>query len=123
MLALPQGSVHSQEAGELIRFLTAPDAQRSVALELGYNPTRRALYADEMLIRARPLLSDLYPVFLAAKPRPVTPHYLVLSQALQPEVSAVVVGRKTPREALNAARRQIERVLGSREVSGIRDGL
>ncbi len=123
MLAVPSGSPHRQEAGELIRFLTAPDAQRSVALEMGYNPTRRALYADGALVESRPLLKDLYPIFLAARPRPVTPYYLILSQALQPEVSAVVVGRKTPRVALDAARRQVTRVMGARDVSGVMDGL
>ena len=123
MLAVPSGSPHRQEAGELIRFLTAPDAQRSVALEMGYNPTRRALYADGALVESRPLLKDLHPIFLAARPRPVTPYYLILSQALQPEVSAVVVGRKTPRVALDAARRQVTRVMGARDVSGVMDGL
>ena len=78
---------------------------------------------DESLIAARPLLADLYPIFLAARPRPVTPYYSVLSQALQPEVSAVVVGRKTPREALDAARRQVARIIGARELSGATDGL
>jgi multiple sugar transport system substrate-binding protein len=123
MLALPQGSAHQQEAGELIRFLTSPETQRLVALEMGYNPTRRALYADETLVEARPLLKNLYPIFLEARPRPVTPYYLLLSQALQPEVSAVVVGRKTPREALEAARRQVTRIIGSRDLSVAVEGL
>jgi len=123
MLAAPQASPHQQEVGELIRFLTSPDAQRLVALEMGYNPTRRALYSEKSLIEARPLLKDLYPIFLEARPRPVTPYYLLLSQALQPEVSAVVVGRKTPREALDAVRRQVTRILGGRELPRVANGL
>ncbi|MDH5626615.1 MAG: ABC transporter substrate-binding protein [Nitrospira sp.] len=123
MLAAPQASSHQQEVGELIRFLTSPDAQRLVALEMGYNPTRRALYSEKSLIEARPLLKDLYPIFLEARPRPVTPYYLLLSQALQPEVSAVVVGRKTPREALDAVRRQVTRILGGRELPRVANGL
>jgi trehalose/maltose transport system substrate-binding protein len=123
MLAVPMSSPHQKEAGELIRFLTSPDAQRVVALEMGYNPTRRALYGDASLIEARPLLKDLYPIFLEARPRPVTPYYLLLSQALQPEVSAVVVGRKTPRAALESVHRQVTRILGSRELSVAANGL
>ena len=123
MLAMPQGSAHPQETGELIRFLTSPYAQRLVALEMGYNPTRRALYAEERLVEARPLMKDLYPIFLEARPRPVTPYYLLLSQALQPEVSAVVVGRKTPREALDALRRQVTRIVGSRDLLVEMEGL
>ncbi|WP_455387901.1 extracellular solute-binding protein, partial [Petrachloros mirabilis] len=123
MLAMPRASTHQQEVGELIRFLTSPDAQRLVAMGMGYNPTRRALYSDESLVEARPLLKDLYPIFLEARPRPVTPYYLLLSQALQPEVSAVVVGRKTPREALDAVRRQVTRIVGSPDLPVPVEGL
>lgn len=123
MLAVPQGSSHRQEAGELIRFLTSPESQHLVALEMGYNPTRRALYSDEALVEALPLLKDLYPIFLEARPRPVTPYYLMLSEALQPEVSAVVVGRKTPREALDAVRRQVTRIVGNPDLLGAREDL
>lgn len=123
LLAMPRGAAHPREAGELIRFLTSTDAQRRIAMELGYHPTRRSLYIDERLIGARPMLKDLYPIFLEARPRPITPYYLLLSQAVQPEVSAVVVGRKTPREALDGARRQVARMIGTRDRASATDGL
>jgi len=122
MLAMPSGTSHPHETGELIRFLTSPDAQRRIALEIGYNPTRRALYSDASLVESRPLLNDLYPIFLEARPRPITPYYLLLSQALQPEVSAVVVGRKTAGEALDAVRRQLTRILGSSDLPIVAGG-
>jgi multiple sugar transport system substrate-binding protein len=112
MLAMPNSSPHREVVGELISFLTSPDAQRKVAVELGYNPVRRALYADESLLELRPLLKDLYPILLEARPRPVTPYYLLLSQAVQPEISAVVVGRKSPKEALDAIRRRVDQIMG-----------
>lgn len=112
MLAMPNNSTHQKVVGELISFLTSPDAQRRIAIELGYNPVRRALYADESLLELRPLLKDLYPILVDARPRPVTPYYLLLSQAIQPEVSAVVVGRKSPKEALTVIRRRVGQILG-----------
>ena len=112
MLAIPTSSPHQRVVGELISFLTSPDTQRKIAMELGYNPVRRALYTDQSLLELRPLLKDLYPILLGAKPRPVTPYYLLLSQAIQPEVSAVVVGRKSPKEALDAIRRLVEQIMG-----------
>jgi multiple sugar transport system substrate-binding protein len=112
MLARPSNSTHQEVVGELISFLTSPEAQRRVAVELGYNPVRRALYTDESLLELRPLLKDLYPILLMAKPRSVTPYYLLLSQAIQPEISAVVVGRKSPQEALDAIRRRVEQIMG-----------
>ncbi|NJN35872.1 MAG: ABC transporter substrate-binding protein [Nitrospiraceae bacterium] len=110
LLAIPQHSPRQEAARELIRFLTSPEAQRRIAIAIGYNPTRRALYAEKPLVEIRPALKDLYPIFLAARPRPVTPYYLLLSQAAQPEVSAFVVGRKTARDTLDAVRRQAERL-------------
>jgi len=111
LLAIPAHSPRQEMAGRLVRFLTSPQAQSRIAMELGYNPTRLALYEDASLLRARPLLEKLYPIFLSARPRPLTPYYLLLSQSAQPEVSAVVVGRKTPQEAVAAIRRQAERLL------------
>ncbi|NJL16273.1 MAG: hypothetical protein HC938_02830 [Nitrospira sp.] len=57
-------------------------------------------------------MKDLYPILLGAKPRPVTPYYLLVSQAVQPEVSAVVVGRRSPAEALGIIRRRVEQIMG-----------
>lgn len=112
MLAVPRRAAHPREGEALIRFLSSPEAQRRMALEQGYQPARRVLYQDTALRRIQPWLADLYPVFLAARPRPVTPYYLMLSQALQPELSAVVVGAKSPQAALASARRQIARLVG-----------
>lgn len=112
MLAMPNNSTQQEIVRELISFLTSPDTQHRIAMELGYNPVRRALYTDESLLELRPLLKDLYPILLGAKPRPVTPYYLLVSQAVQPEVSAVVVGRRSPAEALGTIRRRVEQIMG-----------
>lgn len=112
MLARPSSSTHQEVVRELISFLTSPNTQRRIAMELGYNPVRRALYTDESLLEVRPLLKDLYPILLGAKPRPVTPYYLLVSQAVQPEVSAVVVGRRSPAEALDVIRRRVDQIMG-----------
>jgi multiple sugar transport system substrate-binding protein len=110
MLAVPQRAPHPREATDLLRHLSSPATQKRLALDLGYLPTRAALYDDPALLEAKPWLADLAPVFLGAKPRPVSPYYLMMSQVLQPELSAVVVGLKTPEAALRSARRQIDRL-------------
>ena len=121
MLAIPNSSTHQEMVGELITFLTSAEAQRKVAVELGYNPVRRALYADESLLEVRPLLKDLHPILLEARPRPVTPYYLLISQAVQPEVSAVVVGRKSPKDALEAIRRRVDQIMGEQRSMAARE--
>ena len=119
MLAIPNSSAHQEVVGELIKFLTSRDTQRKVAVELGYNPVRRALYAEESLLEVRPLLKDLYPILSEARPRPVTPYYLLISQAVQPEVSAVIVGRKSPNEALAAIRRRVDQIMGEQRITAV----
>jgi multiple sugar transport system substrate-binding protein len=106
LLAVAKHSPHQKEARDLVGFLTSPDVQRRMAMELGYNPTRIALYAEQTLSDAKPIFKDLFPIFLSARPRPITPYYLLLSQAAQPELSALVVGTKEPRDVLRTVRRQ-----------------
>lgn len=112
MLAVPRATPHRRDAEALIEFLTSPDVQARMAREMGYNPVRRSLYRDRALTAAQPRLPALYPVLAAARPRPVTPYYLMLSQVLQPELSAAIVGVRSPETALVQARRQMAAVLG-----------
>ncbi|MGH7233789.1 MAG: ABC transporter substrate-binding protein [Nitrospiraceae bacterium] len=107
MLAVPARSAHPRLAEEFIAFLSTPPVQQRLALELGYHPARRSVYADAALRRAHPSLDDVFPVLMAARPRPVTPYYLSLSQILQPELSAAIVGRKTAEAALVSIRKQM----------------
>ena len=116
LLAMSENSPRREATRKLIRFLTSVEAQRLIALELGYNPTRQALYVEEALVEARPVLKNLFPIFLSARPRPVTLYYLSLSQSAQPEVSALVVGRRTPEEALDAVRRHSDRQVADRSL-------
>lgn len=122
MLAMPRGAQHVGEAEALIAFLTSPEIQARMAREMGYHPSRRSLYRDQALLDSEPRLRELFPILEAARPRPVTPYYLMLSQVLQPEVSAAIVGVKPPEAALVQARRQMASVLG-REAKRLQEGL
>jgi len=111
-LGVNRYSRHKEAAIELVRFLTSQTSQRYIALTMGFKPTRKALYADEVLKAQQPFIVGLYDVLLQAKPRPVTPFYLMMSQILQPEFSAAIVGIKTPEKALESAAEQIIHLLG-----------
>jgi multiple sugar transport system substrate-binding protein len=94
----------------LARFLAGEEAQRVLAGG-SVLPTRMALYRDPTLLARRPHMPRLHDLALAARPRPVTPAYLVLSTSLQPELSAAVVGVKSPTRAVADARRQLRYAL------------
>jgi multiple sugar transport system substrate-binding protein len=111
LLAIPTGARHAQDAAELLKFLVSPAVQRRMAIELGYKPAYRKLYRDPVLLEVQPWLTELYPVYESARPRLVSPYYLMLSQIVQPELSAAVVGRKRPDDALKSVRHQIKDIL------------
>lgn len=113
-LGVNRFSLHPDEAEKLIRFLTSLSVQKTLALTVGYKPTRKALYKDPDLLRDQPFVGSLYSIFMRARPRPVTPYYMMITQVLQPEFSAAVAGIKTPEAALGSAQKQVEHILGEK---------
>jgi multiple sugar transport system substrate-binding protein len=97
-LGINRATRHPEAAWQLVHFLTRPAAQRAIAAATGLHPTRPALFESPALLE----------IFETARPRPVSPWYQVLSATLQPELSAVLVGVKTPPVALADARRRLE---------------
>lgn len=118
-LAIPSRASHPKAAEELIRYLASPPVQLTMALKVGYKPVHRDLYSDKRLLDVQPWMEQLLPTFLAAEPRPVTPYYLMFSQVLQPELSAVVVGTKSPLDAVRAIRKQTTLILGRHMEEGV----
>jgi trehalose/maltose transport system substrate-binding protein len=111
-LGVNRYSRHPREAEKLLVFLTSSASQKFLAVSAGYQSARRSLYQDRELAQAQPLLPRLYQAFMEARPRPVTPYYMMMTQVLQPELSAALSGIKSPAEALRSARRQMGHILG-----------
>jgi multiple sugar transport system substrate-binding protein len=93
-LGINRYSRNQDAAEKLILFLTSPAAQKE-------------------LVREQPFMTSLYGVLMNARPRPVTPSYMAITQVLQPAFSAVLAGARTPEEALSAAQSDIERILST----------
>ena len=75
------------------------------------NKETLSLYIDKDLVREQPFIASLYEIFMKARPRPVSPYYMMMTQVMQPEFSAALSGIKTPEEALRSAQKQIEHIL------------
>ena len=110
-LAVTRGTRHPAEAEALVRFLSGERAQRAMTESGATKPTREALYRDPALVARFPSLPKIHELTLAGRPRPVTPYYTMLSTTLQPEVSAALVGVKTPARSVADARRRLEFLL------------
>ena len=114
-LAVSRGTRHPEAALALARFLTGERAQRLMAETGAVKPTRPGLYRDPALVRAFPSLPRILELTLAGRPRPVTPVYVMLSTVLQPELSAALVGVRTPEASVAQARRRLEFLLAGLE--------
>lgn len=99
-------------AARLVRHLTSPDANLVLALAYGRNPARRAAYEDRRLVEGSPFIAGLLPHLDRARPRPVTPYYMLVSDALQGELSAAASGLRSPAEALRRAQQQADAIAG-----------
>ena len=76
-------SEHPDEAWKFIQFMTSYENQKTLALESGFAPTRLQVYKDPDVRAERPYLESFLPAFRAARPRPLSPLYPMISQELQ----------------------------------------
>jgi trehalose/maltose transport system substrate-binding protein len=110
-LGVNSRSLHKKQAITFVRYMIGSSVQKDIFLHLGVLPAdMSALTGNSMPSLA--YLSELRSALELAVPRPVTPYYLMISQILQPELSAVVTGLRRPEDAMQAAQRQIEHLLG-----------
>lgn len=110
-LGVNRNSPHKAEAVKFLRFMLRYEVQKQVLLRVGVLAAHRDLYRDPEVLAALPHLRDLLPALGHVRPRPVTPYYLMISQILQPELSAAIAGIRTPEEAMESASKQIAHLL------------
>jgi len=106
-------SPYAEEATKFLRFLMRFDVQKEIILKVGVLAAHSELYRDPEVLTALPHLPLIVPALERVRPRPVTPYYLMISQILQPELSAVVAGIRPPERAMAIAAQQIEHLLAT----------
>lgn len=105
-------AAHSRQAGaawEFIRYALQPAQQRTMARTGGYLPVLSALYQDEQLRQAVPVIALGEAAVQSARARPNSPIYselspriaLMFQRVLRGEVSAEEAVRQTTRELRN----------------------
>jgi multiple sugar transport system substrate-binding protein len=102
----------SSLARALVSRLTSHEAAVTLAIEYARLPARRAVYDDARVRAQAPFFAALLPIALAARPRPPTPYYVMISDVLQSELSAIVSGIRPPEKSLPRAQALIDHVTG-----------
>jgi multiple sugar transport system substrate-binding protein len=106
-------SAYSRNPGAALafaQFLGGPEAQR-IAGERSFPPTRADTYNDPSVREALPVVDTLRKAIAQAKPRPVTPVYPQISEAIQNHVYAALQGKQTPDQAAQGMQADIQAAL------------
>jgi multiple sugar transport system substrate-binding protein len=109
-------STYSKNPGlalKAVDWITGEDGQKRAAITGGQPPTLAAVYKDPKVEKSLPLAQKLAVAVANAKPRPNSPVYPQISQAIYKNVNAALSGSVSPQDALKKAQQQITDALAS----------
>jgi multiple sugar transport system substrate-binding protein len=92
-------------------FATKPDQQKIMATEASLPPTTSATYDDPAVKKAMPFADQLKTAIEQAKPRPVSPVYPQISEAVYNNVYDVLQGKASPDDAAKKMNDDIDKAL------------
>ena len=104
-------SVYSKNkatARDFVKFLIEEEQQKFFATQGSLAPVLGDLYEDQELVSKLPYLPVLKTSIENAVPRPVTPFYPAVTQAIQENSYAALKGEKSAKQALDDMQKSIE---------------
>ncbi|BCW50004.1 ABC transporter substrate-binding protein [Arthrobacter sp. StoSoilB13] len=106
-LAISAHSTNHAGAVAFIDFATTPDWQKHVAMDYSQAPVNEAAYSDPAVLEKMPFATELLASVKGAKPRPISPVYQQISQAIYKNVYAVLSGTASTEEAVQKMAEEI----------------
>jgi multiple sugar transport system substrate-binding protein len=110
-LAISAYSKNPEGSLAFIEFATEPAQQKLMATEASLPPTVTAVYDDPAVKKAMPFAEDLRTAIEQAQPRPVSPVYPQISEAIYNNVFAALQGNMSPDEAASKMNEEIQKAL------------
>ncbi|RAN79564.1 ABC transporter substrate-binding protein [Bacillus sp. SRB_336] len=99
-IAMSVYSKHKATAMDFMKFMTSEETEKFYATQGSLAPVRESLYADADLVKQLPYLPVLLTSIKNAVPRPVSPFYPAVTQAVQVNAYAALKGDKSVDQAL-----------------------
>jgi multiple sugar transport system substrate-binding protein len=99
--AISTYSDHKQTALEFLKFITDEAQQKFIAQKGSLAPVRASLYDDPALIKQLPYLPTLKTAIANAVPRPVTPFYPAVTDAIETNAFAAMWNGKPVDQAIS----------------------
>lgn len=107
-LAISAHSTNQAGAVAFIDFATTPDWQKHVAMDFSQAPVNEAAYSDAAVLAKMPFATELLASVKGAKPRPISPVYPQISQAIYKNVYSVLSGTASTEDAVKTMAEQIK---------------
>jgi multiple sugar transport system substrate-binding protein len=111
-LVLSESSRHPDEAFRFMAFLVAYEQQLEAAERGIHAPTVEAVYADAALLASAPYYADVHAALAKARPRPQTPAYAEISNAIFTEVNLMLKGEQDSATTASMIQGRMEEILG-----------
>jgi multiple sugar transport system substrate-binding protein len=109
-------NAHSDNPGaalEFANFITQPEPEKIMGAKASLPPTLSATYDDPAVKKAMPFAAQLRTAVEQSQPRPNSPVYTQISEAIYKNVYAALQGRKTPDAAVSSMNSQINDALAT----------
>jgi len=99
------------EIWTFIEFMSAPEQQKTFALESARLPTLRSLYEDSEVLDGLPVANLGREALESARPRPVSPYYSDMSLVMAEQFNASLKGDKPVEEALGDLQTELQNIV------------
>jgi multiple sugar transport system substrate-binding protein len=94
-----------------IEYMSAPEQQRTFALESARLPTLRSLYEDEEVLNKLPVARLGREALENARPRPVSPYYSDMSLAMAEQFNLSLKGETDPQAAVQNLQEELTKIV------------
>jgi multiple sugar transport system substrate-binding protein len=107
-LALSVHSPHTDQAFRFMAFLVGYEQQLQIAQQGIQPPALQTVYQDPKLLATDPVFGDLLAGLATTRPRPQSPAYLEISEAIYTEVNKMLQGEQGAAETAENVQRRTE---------------
>jgi multiple sugar transport system substrate-binding protein len=97
-------------AWKFIEFASTPEQQKFRATEGGFLPTLKALYDDQDVLDAVPVIKLAPEVLSRTVPRPVSPYYSDMSLEMAAQFNDSLTGKTTPAKAIETLQEELQNI-------------
>ena len=111
LLAVPADAKNPERARDFIDFLTSPEMQKTLALEVGIPPTRSSVYKDPEVVAKYRWYPAQVEALQNAQPRPRITQWSKVEAILGDYLQLALIGEMPPEKALSEANKKIARAL------------